>query len=314
MSVHAATAGRRPPPAGATPLPLARDASVAAAFGVLLGHCLAHLRANEEGVRAGRNPEYLHQLRVGLRRLRSALRLYRPLLPAAHYAALAGESAALAAALGAARDWDVFLETTVRPLARSAPADPALARFRRRCQRVRQRERAAARAALAAPRYARFVDDVSAAAAAPAWRTDEAAHRLLALPLAAFASARLARRARRVVRRLPALATADAAARHRLRIAAKRLRYAVDFFRPLFARRAARGYARALAALQDALGRLNDCASARRLLDAVPCGRDAAAHARARTQALARIELQEHRALAALAAAGDALRAAPAFW
>ena len=300
-------------PVKATPVALARDAGVAGAFAALAAHCLAQIRANEAGVRRGRNPEYLHQLRVGLRRLRSLLRLYRPLLPAGVYAALAEESGGLAAVLGAARDWDVFMAGVAAPLARAEPADRDLARWRNRGAAARRRHAQAARQALEAPRYAIFVADVESVVAA-AQRDDAPAQDLRALPLETFAAQRLARCEKRVRRRATALEDGDDAALHSLRIAAKKLRYAVEFFRPLFARRVARDYARALAGLQDALGKLNDCASARRLLYNVPTGRDASAHARATARALDWIAGEEQRARAGLTAAGAALHAQRPFW
>jgi len=80
-----------------------------------------------------------------------------------------------------------------------------------------------------------------------------------------FARAVLRRRHRRLVRRAAACATGGPQERHALRIAAKKLRYAAEFFAPLFPGRHARAYAAALAGLQDVLGRGNDAATAARL-------------------------------------------------
>ena len=71
----------------------------------------------------------------------------------------------------------------------------------------------------------------------------------------------LARRHRKLLERGAALAHASDQERHAARIAAKRLRYAAEFFAPLFARRRAGAYVEALAELQDVLGQCNDAAS-----------------------------------------------------
>jgi len=82
-----------------------------------------------------------------------------------------------------------------------------------------------------------------------------------------FARALLRRRHRRLLRRAHACAGGGPGQRHALRIAAKKLRYAAEFFASLFDADRARAYAAALAALQDVLGRGNDAATAARLVD-----------------------------------------------
>ncbi len=310
----AADAAPRLRPVKAAKVELDPAAGVAGAFTLLVRDCAAHMQANEAGLLSRRNTEFLHQFRVGLRRLRSLLRLYRPLLAPERYALLTTEMSWLAGTLGAARDWDVFLEETVAPLLRCEPAATGLAALRRRCVSQHRGCAQSARAALASTRYAAFKLDLSAIVTAPAWAQDGAARELLALPVAAFAVGRIAKREKSVHRLAENLHTADAAYRHRLRIAAKKLRYTVEFFRSLFERKAARDYAGALAAMQDALGKLNDCATARRLLESVPAGRDAAADAAARALVLDWIALQEQHALVALDLSCTTWRAQAQFW
>jgi CHAD domain-containing protein len=86
---------------------------------------------------AARNPEFLHQYRVGLRRLRSAFGLFRPVLAAESAAALVREMRWLGARLGPARDWDVFCERALEPLYERAGRDPGFAALRRCCVRER---------------------------------------------------------------------------------------------------------------------------------------------------------------------------------
>jgi CHAD domain-containing protein len=77
-----------------------------------------------------------------------------------------------------------------------------------------------------------------------------------------FVAAALLAPASQVARARSGLAHASDQERHAARIAAKRLRYAAEFFAALFARRRAGAYIDALAELQDVLGRCNDAASA----------------------------------------------------
>ena len=82
--------------------------------------CIAQMQANEEGLLKGKDPEYLHQLRVGLRRLRAASRARRSRRGKQALAAVAEELRWLQNTLGPARDWDVFMSETFPPLARTS--------------------------------------------------------------------------------------------------------------------------------------------------------------------------------------------------
>jgi triphosphatase len=300
-------------PVKASAIALERAAGVAGACTALIAGCSEHMLANEAGLLARRNPEFLHQFRVGLRRLRSAFRIFRPLIAADHHAALAAEMQWLAGVLGAARDWDVFITETLRPLQRRERS-AGLAALQRRCFTQRRRCVQAAREALASPRYDAFKRALAPMRTTPAWADDDDARQRLAMPLEAFAALQLGKREKSVQRLAGILEQADAAQRHRLRIAAKKLRYTVEFFRPLFERKAARRYASALAGIQDALGRMNDCATARRLLETVPGGRNAGADAAARAMLREWILLREDEGRLALETGCRDWRQQPAFW
>jgi triphosphatase len=86
--------------------------SVGEAFQTIAWNCIGHWTANQEGVLAGKDPEYLHQMRVALRRLRSALPLFTSAIPRESAAAISAELKWLAGALGPARNWDVFATET----------------------------------------------------------------------------------------------------------------------------------------------------------------------------------------------------------
>ena len=89
---------------------------------------------------------------------------------------------------------------------------------------------------------------------------------------ASFARKLLRRRHRRLIKRGKLSAAGDPAERHAARIAAKKLRYAAEFFAPLLDGDRARDYVHALAALQDVLGRGNDAVTAARLASEVAAG------------------------------------------
>jgi triphosphatase len=100
------------------------------------------------------------------------------------------------------------------------------------------------------------------------WR-DEAPPRArarLAQPVAMFARQRMLACHERLCRR-GRKRKGDARQRHRLRIAAKRMRYAAEFFASLYRGKRVRPFVGALARLQDVLGKANDAAVAQALLD-----------------------------------------------
>ena len=91
-------------PVRASPSLLDRGMSVGTAFRAVMRANLAHLTANDRGVLEGRNPEYLHQMRVALRRLRSGVDVFSPVLAESRIADYRAEMKWLAGRLGPARD------------------------------------------------------------------------------------------------------------------------------------------------------------------------------------------------------------------
>jgi len=271
---------RRTPaaPRKARAVPLEGPLSAGAALRRIAFGCLAQMQANEAGALAGRDPEYLHQFRVGLRRLRSCLGLAGLALGKPAVAAAAAELRWLQNALGPARDWDVFTTGTLATLGRSVDAGAALKGFRARCMRIRRAHGEAAREAIGSPRYTALVlalgeqfayDDLAgvARAAVPAGAPPEGRHGAgLAAPVAEFAAFALDRLDRRLRRRGAGVPQATPAARHQVRIAAKKLRYAAEFFGTLYPKKRIAPYLAALEDLQDILGALNDVVVADRLL------------------------------------------------
>lgn len=261
------------PPAArkAAPLKLTRRMSIEKAFMAIAGNCLEHIQGNEAGVLRN-DGESLHQMRVGLRRLRSALAQFRELLALPE--PLMKELDWLGGQLGPARDWDVMAAST---LPRAAPAMPdadSFAELRLAAEYKSEEMQAAAAGALASSRYARLSLGLARCLRSRCWREelDDAGRRRLKQPASALARRMLVDGRRRLLKRGKKLAGASARARHRVRIAAKKDRYASEFFRSLYPGKKGQRYIRALAGLQDELGWRNDAAVADGLLRALPDG------------------------------------------
>jgi triphosphatase len=273
---HALHQGKRAPfgdPAHAGAPGLSDDAATGDALAELVRSCLRQIAANAPGLLADDDPEWDHQMRIGTRRLRSCLRLVAPLAASPALDGLIADATWLAGALGPSRDWDVFVRETLPPLAAWFARDPATApglkRLRARAESRRRASRATAREAVASRRFQCMLLAGGRLCATPRFAAgDDGDDATLALPASAFAATLLARRHRKLIERAGALGTGTARERHEVRIAAKRLRYIAEFFAPLFSRKRARAYLKALSALQDVLGRLNDAATALAVADA----------------------------------------------
>lgn len=271
-------------PTKASAPPLTNDMAVSDAFAAVAWENLRQIQANEEGALLGKDPEFLHQMRVALRRLRSTFSAFSRALPPDADANVKADLRWLGSRLGPARDWDVFVTETL-PAVRAATGDSAgfqplvTAVGRRRSASHRE-----VRRALRSRRYPQVMLKLSCWLAARSWHegADEEQLARLATPVRAYAQAELERRYERVRRRGRKLAELDAPARHELRIAIKKLRYSVEFFTPLFNAEATRALRTRLARLQDILGTMNDAVTLKRLLSEIHADTKAIGMAEAR--------------------------------
>ena len=293
-------------PAPAKAVAPALDAGAAAqqACATLLASALEQLEANEAGVVAAHDPEFLHQARVALRRLRALLRLFSPLLTLGEIDALKPRLRALGQALGACRDWDVLCTETL-PRLRGAMTQPDVLEPLAQAVRVqRLAAQVAVRECLAARDYTDLKLALGQLIAELALPAGEDAPTLLD-----FARERLRKAARRVRRCHARHDPACIDSLHGLRIEVKKLRYACDVLGSVFGERALRRYVGHLSALQQLLGEFNDAAVARQrvagLVGIDPFARGALeGYAAARTEA----------ARAALPAAWAEFERARRFW
>lgn len=263
-----------PRPAKAKAIALTGELTVTDAWRSIVFACIAQLQANESGTLAGEDPEYLHQSRVALRRLRSAFSVFRPAFPPEPMQALLDEIRWLDRALGPARDWDVFVTSTLPPLRNAFGEHAGLAHIAQHATTLRAQATDAAREALASTRYTRLLLQLIALFHREPWRTgdDAAAAAQRAAPLPAFAGDVLSRSYRKVRKRGRALEKQDTEGLHALRIAVKKLRYASEFFAALYENKAQRRFVKALAGVQEHLGAVNDAAGVESLCQRFDAG------------------------------------------
>ena len=224
------------------------------------------------------DPEGIHQLRVSLRRLRSALLFLKPHL-GSRADALNREARRALKRLGPARDLDVFLLETLPAVSDANPGASSLPRLREAARKRRDAAHASARKLILGRRFNRFILDllqVAHGGGLVARDADES--------LPAAARLRLNKRYRSLMKAGSGFDRLGEAERHRVRIALKKLRYACDYSRSLFPGPAVGPCLRQLSSLQDDLGLLNDAAVARQisreLAGADPAAADGASRVR----------------------------------
>ena len=275
---YAMLTGRAPGAHRARAVPLDPRASAADTFGSIARSCLGHLLDNQACLLAAPdNPaavEAVHQMRVALRRLRTALGIFATLIDRASVAPLKQELRWLAGELSPARDWDVFVDETLARC-RGEAAKPAR-RVARTAAAARDAARERAAAALRAPRYTALILTLGGMIEDERWRPAGAAGAAAAAPIAGLAPRLLDRCAKKLGRAGKHVARHTIEERHALRKALKRLRYGASFLGELYPAKRAAPYLDALGDLQDKLGTLNDLAVARGLFTALGSSGDAA--------------------------------------
>ena len=235
----------------------------------LIRHALAvsvdRLQRHDAGVRLGQDPEDLHQFRVAARTLRSDLQTFGAVLDAEWARALRGELGWLVGEVGTVRDLDVLGER-LRSLAEDLPSedDTGCAALFAHLQEQTQTAREAALAALRSHRYDSLLEALIEATKTPAFAGDN--DEQAARPARRIVHAAVRRQYRRLERAVAACSEDPTDADlHRIRIAAKRSRYAMEAARPEFGRPAT-AHAAALARLQDVLGDWHDATVAQQWL------------------------------------------------
>lgn len=236
------------------------DLSTGEAFQAVARSCLTQALRNEALVRRTQDPSALHQLRVGIRRLRAATSLFKDVLDDAESDGIRAALRSVSHELGAVRDLDVLVERLRKA------EDPDQAGVLAEAEERRQAAYRDMLALLDSPRFRRTMLQSAAWIEAGDWtRSDDSEVRLLRdQPVADRAAGELARRWKRVVKRAKRLGELDPEARHRVRIEIKKLRYGAEFFQGLYPRQRARTRRKdaldALQQLQELLGELNDIA------------------------------------------------------
>jgi CHAD domain-containing protein len=283
------------------------------AFRAVCAACVRHIEGNRSGALADADVEYLHQMRVALRRLRTAFEVFADAVPQSVAAPLLEELRWLTRALGRARDWDVFIAGALRPALAQRSRQPGLRALRAASEDLSADAKSAAHRALESRRYYALMRALRALGYGDTPLAPRPAGAVRSLPMrnaAAVIGAMYARAGRRG-RKLERLDPGDL---HRLRKAVRRLRYGLLFLAPLLPEARVQPLAASVESLQETLGGINDCAVAGKLIEQARAGARGSRLRKARKLLRKRIAAARDARRAALATQWEEFRAADGSW
>jgi len=251
-----------------TPAPVTADQSVSDAFQTIMRHSFSYLLTWEEAARSWENIEGVHQFRVTLRRMRSALSLFRSAIPKPTRSHWSEELRWVAGELGVARDLDVFISEGLRAVAEDLPlrGSSGLLQLAERRRALAYEQQVCAM--LDSDRYRHFKEGFAAWFEGKRWEADKPSKKELkymTMNMVPFSRKLMDKQERKVLAAGSHVDRYNAEAMHSLRIECKKLRYAAEFFVPLFTGMDA--FILQMKGLQDLLGLMNDVSVMHQLLD-----------------------------------------------
>ncbi|MEM7464204.1 MAG: CHAD domain-containing protein [Pseudomonadota bacterium] len=261
-----------PDPVRATQPELADDMNVTQAFTLICGSAISQILPNWSGLLDQDDPEFAHQLRVGIRRLRTALRMFRPYLDNAEIRAMSNELRDVARIVGDLRDADVLYEdialSAIRGSGRQPDNEPLATMLKNRCTLMRE----AVRADIGSARWNGLL--LRLMLMQHGWTGGEFAAAAGRTTAREFARKTISKFWKTVTKRGRNLENLDEAERHQLRKDLKKLRYAMEFLQSLHKQKAWRRFRKELKRLQIQFGYLNDVHMAKSLPAMIGNGHD----------------------------------------
>ncbi|MDF1848638.1 MAG: CHAD domain-containing protein [Parvibaculaceae bacterium] len=247
---------------------LPKKASVEQALELVLRHCLAHIVANEPALVETADEEALHQMRVGLRRLRAALAVFAPVLDKTMMQETNAKARTLAGLLGVARDYDVFRGELVAPLKESGNESIKVLDRAATLEQINAWD--AGLRAVSSTEFTRTCLSLALHIEEKSWRRraeqDPTMAMMLAMPAQKFAERALTKRLKKAKSLGENIDHLKLSERHELRKRLKSLKYAVGFFASLYPKKPVTKHIKKLSALQDVFGSLNDLAVAEEII------------------------------------------------
>jgi CHAD domain-containing protein len=239
--------------------------------------CLYHLQLNDVGILLDNDDEYIHQARVAMRRIRSAIKLFSPVLPMTFVGNWNTTWRDLANSLADARNWDVFSEELYPLLKEAFGNHPDILELEKFTVSQRSLAHQGAIASFSSRNYSvkiiSFAEAVMGLKSHPEIKNRQkmildsqtTAEPIVPENTEQFATRLLKRRHRRFLSEL-AVPSRNLEESHQLRLYLKKLRYSFEFFIELFPKNKMTRYTKTLSRAQELLGKMNDLATAEILL------------------------------------------------
>ena len=227
-----------------------------AAFKKIAWECITHLQSNQDVVIEKSSEEGIHQMRVALRRLRSALTLFKKISGSKSRKSFSAELNWLARKLGKARDLDVFITQTLPSISGFVEQHQGLLTLKEKALEAQATAYSDVCETLSSQRYHRMLLALSSWVENESWRKDSKGFKNCQLET--LAAATLKKLHKRLLSHGGSFADMQPEERHAIRIACKKLRYAAEFFGSIYTAKSSRRYIKLLIELQDHLGQIND--------------------------------------------------------
>jgi inorganic triphosphatase YgiF len=260
-------------PVKAAPIMLTSGMGARDAFRVIGFGCLKQVVDNEPALSRG-DLEGVHQMRVGLRRLRAAMSLFKQLVHDQATDAIKEELKWLTGELASARELDVLIGDVLAPARKRNARKRAFVGLSRELEEKRKAALSRAKVAVDSGRFRRLTLEVVAWLETGDWNDpkDDLIKELGDVTVEDFAAAEMERRWQKFRKRGKKLSELNPQRRHKLRIQGKKLRYAAEFFAEVFPQKREtkrrKTFSAAMKRLQDCLGDLNDIAVHEKIISA----------------------------------------------
>jgi len=297
-----------PEPEKSRPVHLCGKDTSAEAFAAILASASRQILVNRAALLETDDPHAAHQLRIGLRRLRSALEALRGFAVSHSLTAFERAAREVGSSVGVLRDADVLISAIYAPIEATATDKSGFADLHGALTRHRRAKREEVRARLHGPAWTRLQLYLTL------WpRTLEENERLVR-PIKKVARKVLRKAWKKSAKYGADIDRLNGEQRHQMRKALKKLRYQAEFFAPLFSTAESEAFIRQLRALQDVFGYLNDVRMAAKLIEIGTQPAPSGDAARAASYILGRHEAEAEHVWRGALPAWRALRRTSRFW
>lgn len=226
------------------------------AFKIIATECINHLESNRDIVLMESDIEGIHQMRVALRRLRAAFSLFKDRINSEESSLILTEVSWLANQLGKVRDLDVLITETLPVISEYSKNNNGLLVLSKHAKQARQLACMDMQEAIMSQRYHRLLLTLSSWLEKERWLKVKNKHDHF--KLVNFAKKSLNKSYKRLLQSEMHFIDMQPQDRHKVRIAAKKLRYGMEFFYNLYPTKQIDPFIKKLAKLQDRLGQMND--------------------------------------------------------